>query len=74
VAERSRRCHSGACRRTRDEDRCTRFDRIVVETSGLTDPAPILQTLMTAATALLLTWQHRCAADLCSSLYDPRTK
>jgi G3E family GTPase len=31
----------------RDEGRCTRFDRIVIETSGLADPAPILQTLMT---------------------------
>jgi len=34
----------------RDEGRCTRFDRIVIETSGLADPAPILQTLMTDAT------------------------
>jgi G3E family GTPase len=33
----------------RDEGRCTRFDRIVIETSGLADPAPILQTLMTDA-------------------------
>jgi G3E family GTPase len=33
--------------RRRDEGRCTPFDRIVVETSGLADPAPILQTLMT---------------------------
>jgi G3E family GTPase len=33
--------------RRRDEGRCTRFDRIVIETSGLADPAPILQTLMT---------------------------
>jgi len=31
----------------RDEGRCTQFDRIVIETSGLADPAPILQTLMT---------------------------
>jgi G3E family GTPase len=31
----------------RDEGRCTPFDRIVIETSGLADPAPILQTLMT---------------------------
>jgi G3E family GTPase len=31
----------------RDEGRCARFDRIVIETSGLADPAPILQTLMT---------------------------
>jgi G3E family GTPase len=31
----------------RDERRCTLFDRIVIETSGLTDPTPILQTLMT---------------------------
>jgi G3E family GTPase len=36
--------------RRRDEDRCALFDRIVVETSGLADPAPILQTLMTDAT------------------------
>jgi G3E family GTPase len=36
--------------RRRDEDRCTPFDRIVIETSGLADPAPILQTLMTDAT------------------------
>jgi G3E family GTPase len=33
----------------RDEGRCTAFDRIVIETSGLADPAPILQTLMTDA-------------------------
>jgi G3E family GTPase len=33
--------------RRRDEGRCARFDRIVIETSGLADPAPILQTLMT---------------------------
>ena len=31
----------------RDEGRCARFDRVVIETSGLADPAPILQTLMT---------------------------
>ncbi len=31
----------------RDEGRCVPFDRIVIETSGLADPAPILQTLMT---------------------------
>jgi G3E family GTPase len=35
--------------RRRDEGRCTPFDRIVIETSGLADPAPILQTLMTDA-------------------------
>src|SRR5579871_2401874 len=35
--------------RRRDEGRCTAFDRIVIETSGLADPAPILQTLMTDA-------------------------
>ena len=34
----------------RDEGRCVPFDRIVIETSGLADPAPILQTLMTDAT------------------------
>jgi G3E family GTPase len=33
----------------REEGRCTLFDRIVIETSGLADPAPILQTLMTDA-------------------------
>jgi G3E family GTPase len=33
--------------RRRDEGRCTSFDRVVIETSGLADPAPILQTLMT---------------------------
>jgi G3E family GTPase len=33
--------------RRRDEGRCVAFDRIVIETSGLADPAPILQTLMT---------------------------
>src|SRR5262245_43352750 len=33
----------------RDDSRCTPFDRIVIETSGLADPAPILQTLMTDA-------------------------
>ena len=31
----------------RDAGRCPPFDRIVIETSGLADPAPILQTLMT---------------------------
>ena len=31
----------------RDEGRCAPFDRVVIETSGLADPAPILQTLMT---------------------------
>src|SRR5262245_10027646 len=30
-----------------DEDTSTPFDRIVIETSGLADPAPILHTLMT---------------------------
>jgi G3E family GTPase len=35
--------------RRRDEGSCTQFDRIVIETSGLADPAPILQTLMTDA-------------------------
>jgi G3E family GTPase len=35
--------------RRRDEHRCAPFDRIVIETSGLADPAPILQTLMTDA-------------------------
>src|SRR5262249_1794724 len=35
--------------RRRDEGRCTPFDRILIETSGLADPAPILQTLMTDA-------------------------
>jgi G3E family GTPase len=34
----------------REEGRCMPFDRIVIETSGLADPAPILQTLMTDAT------------------------
>jgi G3E family GTPase len=33
----------------RDTGACTPFDRIVIETSGLADPAPILQTLMTDA-------------------------
>jgi G3E family GTPase len=33
----------------RDEGRCAPFNRIVIETSGLADPAPILQTLMTDA-------------------------
>jgi G3E family GTPase len=31
----------------RDDGNCSAFDRIVIETSGLADPAPILQTLMT---------------------------
>jgi G3E family GTPase len=31
----------------RDDGKCPPFDRIVIETSGLADPAPILQTLMT---------------------------
>ena len=35
----------------RDHGTCTPFDRIVIETSGLADPAPILQTLMTDAVA-----------------------
>jgi len=35
--------------RRRDEGSCSPFDRIVIETSGLADPAPILQTLMTDA-------------------------
>jgi len=35
--------------RRRDEGRCSPFERIVIETSGLADPAPILQTLMTDA-------------------------
>jgi G3E family GTPase len=35
--------------RRRDEGRCAPFERIVIETSGLADPAPILQTLMTDA-------------------------
>jgi G3E family GTPase len=34
----------------RDDGRCAPFDRIVIETSGLADPAPILQTLMTDVT------------------------
>jgi G3E family GTPase len=33
--------------RRRDRGSCPAFDRIVIETSGLADPAPILQTLMT---------------------------
>ena len=32
--------------RRRDEGTVTPFDRVVIETSGLADPAPILQTLM----------------------------
>ena len=35
--------------RRRDEGACTRFDRIVIETSGLADPSPILNALMTDA-------------------------
>src|SRR5262245_53096432 len=31
----------------RDAGNCSPFDRMVIETSGLADPAPILQTLMT---------------------------
>src|SRR5437660_8643237 len=33
----------------RAQGNCPPFDRIVIETSGLADPAPILQTLMTDA-------------------------
>ena len=36
--------------RRRDEGRVPPFTRVVIETSGLADPAPILQTLMTDAT------------------------
>jgi len=32
--------------RRRDEGACTQFNRIVIETSGLADPAPILHALM----------------------------
>jgi G3E family GTPase len=35
--------------RRRDEGSVTPFTRVVIETSGLADPAPILQTLMTDA-------------------------
>jgi G3E family GTPase len=35
----------------RDDGRCAPFERIVIETSGLADPAPILQTLMTDTVA-----------------------
>jgi len=35
--------------RRRDDGRIAAFDRVVIETSGLADPAPILQTLMTDA-------------------------
>jgi G3E family GTPase len=35
--------------RRRDRGDCTAFDRIVIETSGLADPAPILHALMTDA-------------------------
>jgi G3E family GTPase len=34
----------------RDQGQVTPFSRVVIETSGLADPAPILQTLMTDAT------------------------
>src|SRR5579864_7676704 len=34
----------------RDKGSVTAFTRVVIETSGLADPAPILQTLMTDAT------------------------
>jgi len=37
----------GGLLQRRDEGRCSPFNRIVIETSGLADPAPILQTLMT---------------------------
>jgi G3E family GTPase len=37
--------------RRRDDGRCAPFERIVIETSGLADPAPILQTLMTDTSA-----------------------
>jgi len=33
--------------RRRDQGACTAFDRVVIETSGLADPAPILHALMT---------------------------
>src|SRR5262245_15879645 len=36
--------------RRRDEGSITPFTRVVIETSGLADPAPILQTLMTDST------------------------
>lgn len=36
--------------RRRDEGSVTPFTRVVIETSGLADPAPILQTLMTDST------------------------
>jgi G3E family GTPase len=36
--------------RRRDAGRCSRFDRVVIETSGLADPAPILHALMTDVT------------------------
>jgi len=36
--------------RRRDEGSVTPFTRVMIETSGLADPAPILQTLMTDAT------------------------
>jgi G3E family GTPase len=34
----------------RDQGKVTPFSRVVIETSGLADPAPILQTMMTDAT------------------------
>ncbi len=36
--------------RRRAEGSCSQFDRVVIETSGLADPAPILHALMTDAT------------------------
>jgi len=36
--------------RRRDEGSVTPFTRVLIETSGLADPVPILQTLMTDAT------------------------
>ncbi|MGO9699646.1 MAG: CobW family GTP-binding protein [Xanthobacteraceae bacterium] len=36
--------------RRRDEGSCSKFDRVVIETSGLADPAPILHALMTDVT------------------------
>jgi G3E family GTPase len=35
--------------RRRDQGACTAFDRVVIETSGLADPAPVLHALMTDA-------------------------
>jgi G3E family GTPase len=40
----------GELLRRRDEGSITSFTRVAIETSGLADPAPILQTLMTDAT------------------------